>query len=213
MNPTLEYLIQKFNLDINTRPPIEVGQINRTIMTKTLGELGFRVGAEVGVAQGHHAKVICENNPQILLYAIDIWDLYPGYEEYSDRIRKYYQEAQERLALYNCKLVKKFSMAAVEDFADNSLDFVYIDGAHDYKNVAMDICEWSKKVKVGGIVFGHDYKRSRGKYRVDVKDVVPSFCYAKEVRPWFVLKNDIKDPLFGQDNPGWMFVRQETDRT
>ena len=106
-------------------------------------------------------------------------------------------------------------MDATADFADGSLDFVYIDGAHDFKNVACDICEWSKKVRVGGIVFGHDYKRSipgKSKYPVDVKDVVQAYMYSQGIRPWFVLTNDIRDPKFGRDNPGWMFVRTESDR-
>ena len=106
-------------------------------------------------------------------------------------------------------------MDAVQDFDDASLDFVYIDGAHDFKNVADDVSEWTKKVKIGGIVFGHDYKRSRdtgGKYPVDVKDVVQAYTYSHKIDPWFILKNDIKDPKFGHDNPGWCFVRQKNDR-
>ena len=108
-------------------------------------------------------------------------------------------------------------MDAVEDFEDNSLDFVFIDGAHDFKNVAMDICEWAKKVRPGGIVYGHDYKRWNprsyvGKrYTVDVKDVVQAYMYSKGINPWFALENEIPDPKFGRDNPCWMFVRQEKD--
>lgn len=209
---TLNFIAQKFNLDLTQKAPIEIRGVNRSLMAKTLAELGFKIGAEVGVAQGHHAKVLCENNQGVKLYAIDVWSRYPGYREYTDRIDKYYLEAKERLAPFKVKMIKGFSMDVVADFADNSLDFVYIDGAHDYKNVAMDICEWSKKVRVGGIVFGHDYKRSKGKYVVDVKDVVPSYCYAKGITPWFILRNDITDPVFGPDNPGWMYVRQETDQ-
>ena len=48
-------------------------------------------------------------------------------------------------------------MDAVKDFADRSLDFVYIDANHEPQFVEEDIREWSKKVKVGGIVSGHDY--------------------------------------------------------
>lgn len=212
---TLDYIVKKFGLDISPKPPIEIHNINRTLMAKTLKELEFKVGAEVGVAQGWHAEVLCRENPGVKLHAIDIWDRYPGYKEYTDRINRYYVMAQETLAPYNCVFIKKFSMDAVKDFADRSLDFVYIDGAHDFKNVADDICEWSKKVRIGGIVFGHDYKRwryGRSKYIVDVKDVVQAYCYSHNIHPWFVLTNDIKDEKFGIDNPGWMFVRQETDR-
>jgi len=209
---TLGYLSQRFNLDLSQRSPIEISGVNRTMMAKVLGELGFKYGVEVGVAQGNHARVICENIPGVALGLVDVWGTYDGYREYTDRIDKYYQKAIEQLEQYQCSFIRKFSMDAVKDFQDNSLDFVYIDGAHDFKNVAMDVCEWSKKVRVGGIVFGHDFKRATNpKYPVDVKDVIPGFCYAKKIKPWFVLKNDVPDPEFGRDNPGWLFVRQETD--
>ncbi len=48
-------------------------------------------------------------------------------------------------------------MDALEDFEDNSLDFVYIDGDHNFKHISEDIYEWTKKVRSGGIVSGHDY--------------------------------------------------------
>ena len=211
---TIEHLAKKFDLDLDKKSPIEITNVNRTIMAQTLGELNFKVGAEVGVAQGHHAKVLCENNPGVRLYMVDVWDHYDGYREYRDRIHKYHIEALERTAPFDAIPIKKFSMDAVKEFEDNSLDFVYIDGAHDFKNVAMDICEWSKKVRPGGIVFGHDYKRwlpGRSRYIVHVKDVVQAFMYAHGIRPWFVLTNDIRDPLFGPDNPGWLYVRQKGD--
>lgn len=42
-------------------------------------------------------------------------------------------------------------------YEDNSLDFVFIDGAHDYFNVKQDIEHWLPKVKSGGWIAGDDY--------------------------------------------------------
>lgn len=214
MVDTVEFIADRFDLDLTQKPPVKIDQVNRTIMSQVLNELNFKVGAEIGVAQGHHAKMLCENNPGLKLYAVDVWDTYDGYREYTNRIHKYYEEAKERLAPFDVEFVRKFSMDALEDFEDNSLDFVYIDGAHDFKNVSMDICEWSKKVRPGGIVFGHDYKRyhpGRSKYIVHVKDVVQAFMYSHHISPWFVMTNKIKDPKFGRDNPAWMYVRGSED--
>jgi predicted O-methyltransferase YrrM len=215
---TLECITKKYGIDVNQKSPIRVTNITRTEMAKTIHELDFKVGAEIGVAQGWHAEILCKENPQLKLYAVDVWNTYKGYNEYTDRIDRYYKAAQELLKPYNCELIKKFSMDAVNDFEDGSLDFVFIDGAHDFKNVAMDIYEWVKKVKIGGIVYGHDYKRwksnshiARRKYLVDVKDVVQAFMYARSINPWFALENEIADPKFGRDNPCWMMVRQEKD--
>lgn len=212
-NETLEAISRKFSVDLGVKPPIVIQQVNRTIMARFLAELNFKIGAEIGVAQGNHAKTLCEHNPNLKLYAVDVWKQYDGYNEYENRTEKYFELATETLKPYNCELIRKFSMDAVKDFKDNSLDFVYIDGGHDFKNATDDICEWSKKVRVGGIVFGHDYKgRSKGRYVRDVKYVVQAYCYAKDIRPWFVLDNRIEDPVFGHDVPAWMFVRQEGDR-
>ncbi len=211
MNTTLEYILNKFKPEIATRGGTPIQNVSRTIMAQTLGELGFKEGVEVGVAQGWHAEILCKENPGVRLHCVDVWDQIPGYREYEKTIAVFYQEALNSLSNYNTNLIRRYSMDAAKDFKDNSLDFVYIDGAHDFKNVAMDICEWSKKVRVGGIVFGHDYKRGSRRYAVDVKDVVDAYMYAHGIKPWFILTNDVRDPKFGRDNPGWMFVRQEGD--
>jgi len=82
-------------------------------------------------------------------------------------------------------------MEAVEDFKDESLDFVYIDGHHGFRYVAEDLCEWTQKVKKGGIVSGHDYalnkKGARDPYVLQVKYVLHAFVEAFGVRNFYVL--------------------------
>ena len=206
---TLKYIIEKFNLGLNHKPPIEIPNINRTIMAQTLYELEFKIGAEIGVAAGEHAETLCKNNPNLTLYCIDAWQYYHGYLDFlGEKLEKFYGEAQSRLAPYNCILIKKFSMDAVKDFEDSSLDFVYIDGAHDFKNVADDVCEWTKKVKIGGIVFGHDFKRSKSNYLNAVKDVVPAYCYQYKINPWFILGTKGRsDGMFKEGTQSWMFIK------
>jgi hypothetical protein len=53
--------------------------------------------------------------------------------------------------------VRKPSVEAAEQYEDNSLDFVFIDAAHDYDNVKADIHAWYPKVKENGILAGHDW--------------------------------------------------------
>lgn len=208
---TLSYIAKKFDLDLSQESPMEILKINRVIMAQTLHELGFKVGAEVGVAKGEHALTLCEQNPSVKLYCIDPWQGYQDYADYTDEeLERYYEETKSRLAPYNCLLIRQPSMNAIPYFSDKSLDFVYIDGAHDFKNVAMDVCEWDKKVRPGGIVFGHDYKRSRNPKAVQhVVDVIDGYTRAIGIKPWFILGMEgPKDGIFREGTRSWMWVKK-----
>jgi hypothetical protein len=52
--------------------------------------------------------------------------------------------------------IRMSSVEASKLYEDGSLDFVYIDGAHDYDSVYDDIQHWYPKVKVGGYIAGDD---------------------------------------------------------
>jgi predicted O-methyltransferase YrrM len=55
-------------------------------------------------------------------------------------------------------------LRAADDFLDNSLDFVYIDAGHRFDDVVQDIIKWTKKVRKGGIISGHDYMEYLNEY-------------------------------------------------
>lgn len=54
--------------------------------------------------------------------------------------------------------VRMTSTDAAKRYSDNSLDFVLIDGSHEYQDVVNDITEWLKKVKPGSMLAGDDYE-------------------------------------------------------
>lgn len=122
------------------------------------------IGAEIGVEQGIFSEIICKNKNVKKLYSIDAWKAYKGYRDHTrqKKLDGFFEITKKRLAPFNCEIVRKFSLDAVKDFMDNSLDFVYIDANHDYDHVYEDLTIWSKKVKKGGIISGHDYIRRKG---------------------------------------------------
>ena len=80
--------------------------------------------------------------------------------------------------------IRKTSLDAAELYTDSSLDFVFIDAAHDYKNVRADILAWKEKVKPGGILSGHDYPCA------DVQRAVHELLVSVEVigQCWYIRK-------------------------
>jgi len=58
--------------------------------------------------------------------------------------------------------VRSLSWDAAKLYMDNSLDFVFIDAAHDYDSVIKDIKAWLPKIKKGGTIAGHDYRDAAG---------------------------------------------------
>ncbi len=167
-------------------------------------ELGFRVGAEIGVDRGYFAADMCKANPGVKLFGIDPWLDYPESGEnyvqpYADEC---HAEAVARLAPYRVELIQAASMDAVHQFADESLDYVYIDGNHAYTFVRDDIREWAKKVRPGGIVSGHDYSRPKNRARWQYQEVIRAVnehVTENKISPWFILR--------GKGNSGWLWVK------
>src|SRR3990167_3936641 len=156
---TQAYILNKYKLTGKEESPIRLFCSRWRSLPRLFRNLGFTLGAEIGVEIGAFSKYLCQDNPKLKLYSIDSWSAYKdyGYGKSQNRQNSYYQRAQVKLAPYNCKIIKDFSMNAVKRFKDESLDFVYIDASHEYTHVKEDIREWSRKVRKGGIVSGHDY--------------------------------------------------------
>ncbi len=155
---------------------------------KDLAALFGGIGVEVGTEQGEYAEVIATFAD--VLYCVDAWKAHKGYRDHTrqSKLDRFYAITQERLGSFlNVWLVRLFSMDAVKTFADNSLDFVYIDANHDYEHVTEDITEWAKKVKPGGIVSGHDYTKRKGQDKYyDVVRAVDDYvaAHGKELTIW-----------------------------
>lgn len=187
----IAYIMDKYNIKSIPKhnAPI-VLPIIREDFGKLFYELGYTVGAEVGVWEGYFSEILYRDNPNIKkLYCVDAYQAYSGYHDFKcqSEIDRFYATAQEKLAPYpNCEFIKKFSVDAAEQIRKKSLDFVYLDAGHDFLNITKDIAAWHSKVRKGGIVSGHDYRRSVNQYECKVKDVVNAWTYAYYISPWFI---------------------------
>jgi len=156
-------------------------------------EMGFKVGAEIGVYKGEFTYKFCEAG--LFVYGIDPWIVYRGFDRENDarkqRQEDLYKVSERRLRVFqNVKLIRKTSMDALEDIEDNSLDFVYIDGNHTFRYVAEDVSEWANKVRIGGIVSGHDYQGNRGgvwKSIFQVRPVIDAYVSTFGIKNLYVV--------------------------
>jgi len=90
-------------------------------------------------------------------------DIFTGSPEHKDRL-----QGKSTYPQY-CENLKKFGLLdkvnthigtsynISQTFANNSLDGIFIDAAHDYDNVVLDIESWYPKLKSGAFMIGHDY--------------------------------------------------------
>lgn len=127
-------------------------------------ELGLTgKGVEVGVLRGEFSRHILQYWKGQKLYCIDAWRHLDGVIDINnpDHNGHLNNLAEAFKALYGLQnratLIRELSGEAADLFPNKSLDFVYIDAAHDFKNVCQDLQTWAPKVKPGGILAGHDY--------------------------------------------------------
>ncbi len=76
------------------------------------------------------------------------------------------------------RFMKLFSSAASLEVDDDSLDFVYADGNHEYEYIKEDIELWYPKLKVGGWMMGHDWPVSEDSMYMTIKRAATEFVEA-----------------------------------
>jgi hypothetical protein len=224
----LDYIKEKFQLDLNQELPISIPGDRMHEFLVMMNDLGLKKGAEIGVSKGRYSKWLFSIIKKLKLFCVDPWAVYDGYVELHDPKGQplydgYFEETKKRLEGKNAVFIRKFSMDAVNDFRDNSLDFVFIDGNHTFEYVIDDIAAWSKKVRKGGIISGHDYWNSIENDRLykigldrheptdlidrmklcQVKDAVNAWTKANQINPWFITSANDLDRF-----PSWFYIKQ-----
>jgi len=131
------------------------------------------VGSFVGRSSSFMAVEIMNSGKTIKFDCVDTWKgslvhqegqaseyfavvdgtLFEEFEENMSPVYEFYQP------------IRMTSVEAAKLYSDKSLDFVYIDADHEYEAIKADITAWLPKVKIGGIIAGHDYPAWEGVVR------------------------------------------------
>lgn len=188
-----------------TGKPFNVPACGRDELPEFFKEMGFQVGAEIGVYRGEFTEKLCKAG--FKMTAVDPWLPFVGQgkSEQSQDMQDYnYDCAKKVLLPYpNSTIFKETSMDALKHFGPESLDFVYIDGDHRFRYVAEDIYEWYFKVKQGGIIAGHDYYATpptASNLICQVKPVVDAFVETYDISHFYTF-GDSEQYL------SWMFMK------
>lgn len=197
MTAMLGLIASVFQVSFNGDAQVRIDASRRTL-PKLLNAAGLSKGAEIGVWEGSFAEHLCKHTRRLDLLCVDPWAVDDEYHEVKNdrgRLEAAYASAKQRLQRFGCTLCRKSSMEAAKLVPYRSLDFVYIDANHRRSFVLEDLAEWSRRVRVGGIVAGHDYKDYANKPFIEVKAAVDDFTRAHGIAPLFVLGAD-KSPSF-----------------
>ena len=132
---------------------------NRLNFVDIINKKQYKIAVEIGVRYGWFSKYLLDNSCLEHLSAIDPWNFN---EENNDPTGSY-NIAKRNFHEYGDRV--KMIVAKNEDvvhlFPINQIDFVYLDGLHDYLSVKKDLENWYGRLKNGGCMAGHDYNKNQ----------------------------------------------------
>jgi len=120
------------------------------------------VGVYTGASCAFLARQLLDRGAKFELYAVDLWDQVNAETDYERQVgTPIWNEFIDRLRrdglFEHVRVLKAESAKAAEQFADGSVDFAFIDANHEKPHVIADIKAWLPKIRVGGMLAGHDY--------------------------------------------------------
>jgi predicted O-methyltransferase YrrM len=128
------------------------------------GELFVEIGSFKGRSSAYMAVEIINSGKNIRFDCIDTWEGSPEHQKGAEaEVKEVVNGTLYKTFLQNMKPVhgyyrpiKMTSLQAAEIYDDRSIDFLMIDGAHEYESVVADIRAYLPKIKIGGVIAGDD---------------------------------------------------------
>lgn len=161
---------------------------------------------EIGVWRGEFSFQVISILKPANFYAVDPYEIFegmvsaPGAEfRNQESLNTLYEQVNKKIVAKGHSVIRKKSLDAVNDFENESLDYVYIDGDHTYEGCLADIIAWWPKVKSGGILAGDDYDISKTGLGFDFGVI--------EAVSEFAEKNNLKKHIHKMRTTQWYYVK------
>ena len=201
------YIINKFNLNHEAKDyPHKIKGLNRNGLIDLWKDLGYKVGAEIGVAKGSFSNLMFKGIPGLKMYLVDP---YTKYKDVSRHVKPHPEiEVIAHRLMEGCNAIwiKEPSEVAFSKIQDKSLDFVYIDGNHKHDYVMLDIILWSRKVRNGGMVSGHDYNTASRRSKREVRLALENYTKQHRINPWYITDNRVQN-YKSDRHASWFWIK------
>jgi hypothetical protein len=162
-------------------------------------KLGQEVrGIEIGVCRGENICYClerCENLKKIVAI-----DPYLPYEDWNltitkEIIEKFYEIAKLNFSTFDDRIefVRNTSDNVHKTLEDCKYDYIFIDGEHTYSAVLQDLKNYYNKIRLGGVVSGHDANLQQVLDAVndfrDKEDITAELKFCN-TNVWYWIKNE-----------------------
>jgi hypothetical protein len=131
------------------------------VSTAQPGAHFVEVGAWKGRSVAFMGELIQASRACIVFDVVDHWEGSPEHVDDPDVRAGTVRQAFDRNIAYIRDYIGTVhtgkSIEVAQFYEDESLDFVFLDGAHDAMSVAADCAAWWPKVKIGGTLGGDDW--------------------------------------------------------
>lgn len=174
MSKTKNWELYKLNLEFASELPINSSAWSGhyffayDLVANTKPKVIVELGTHKGNSLFSFAQAIKDLNLKTELHAIDTWegDEHAGYYE-EDVYKKFLKIKEKYYKDVNIIPHKMYFDEAVDNFKNNSIDILHIDGLHTYEAVKHDFENWLPKVnKKTGIILLHDVCEKRDDFGV-----------------------------------------------
>lgn len=126
---------------------------------------------ELGTDYGHSffsmAQAVVDSKIDAEMNAVDSWEGDKHARYYDSEVYESVQKVvSKHFAELKINLHKKYFADAVNDFGDNSIDLLHIDGLHTYEAVKDDFDTWLPKMSKSGVIMLHDISQKKKDFGV-----------------------------------------------
>lgn len=172
------------DMDVFTHLTVEEKLLIHQIVKKNKPQICVEIGSFLGAS----SCFICSAIPaSSKLYCIDTWGNHAMsyWEEDTEVERDTYLEFKQNTLKYKDKIfeIRKWSTEAINTLKEHesNIDFLFIDGDHNYESVKKEWDLYSPLLSFGSIVAFHDTGWAEGVNRVISESVISRACKIAEL--------------------------------